>query len=53
MMLSHPRGHPCITGFQQKEEEEKIFLLLFFLGCHSCWWQLLSKSCGHIPGRDS
>lgn len=23
MMLSHPRGHPCITGFQQKKEEEK------------------------------
>lgn len=21
-MLSHPGGHPCITGFQQKEEEK-------------------------------
>lgn len=22
-MLSHPREHPCITGFQQEKEEEK------------------------------
>lgn len=32
----------------------EVFLpLLALLGCCQCWWQLLGKPCGRIPGRDS